>query len=73
MALLSVCYSFKTYNTAAPNGTDQQQFATVTPEGVISSKLPDGVTNNMACVGKEPIVRIMLCDTVTIIFLTSAI
>lgn len=54
----------KTYNTAAPNGTDQQQFATVTPEGVISSKLPDGVTNNMACVGKEPIVRIMLCDTV---------
>lgn len=54
----------KTYNTAASNGTDQQQFATVTPEGVISSKLPDGVTNNMACVGKEPIVRIMLCDTV---------
>lgn len=54
----------KTYNTAAPNGTDQQKFATVTPEGVISSKLPDGVTNNMACVGKEPIVRIMLCDTV---------
>ena len=54
----------KTYNTAAPNETDQQQFATVTPQGVISSKLPDGVTNNMACVGKEPIVRIMLCDTV---------
>ena len=54
----------KTYNTAAPNGTDQQTFATVTPQGVISSKLPDGVTNNMACVGKEPIVRIMLCDTV---------
>lgn len=54
----------KTYNTAASNGTDQQKFATVTPEGVISSKLPDGVTNNMACVGKEPIVRIMLCDTV---------
>lgn len=54
----------KIYNTAAPNGTDQQKFATVTPEGVISSKLPDGVTNNMACVGKEPIVRIMLCDTV---------
>ncbi len=53
-----------TYNTAAPNGTNQQQFATVTPQGVISSKLPDGVTNNMACVGKEPIVRIMLCDTV---------
>lgn len=54
----------KTYNTDADNNTDQQQFATVTPEGVISSKLPDGVTNNMACVGKEPIVRIMLCDTV---------
>lgn len=46
------------------NNTDQQQFATVTPEGVVSSKLPNGVTNNMACVGKEPIVRIMLCDTV---------
>lgn len=54
----------KTYNTDAPNGTDQQQFAKVTPQGVISSKLPDGVTNNMACIGKEPIVRIMLCDTV---------
>lgn len=54
----------KTYNTNADNETDQQQFATVTPQGVISSKLPDGVTNNMACVGKEPIVRIMLCDTV---------
>ena len=54
MALLSVLlFLQKTYNTAAPNGTDQQQFATVTSEGVISSKLPDGVTNNMACVGKE--------------------
>lgn len=53
----------ETYNTAAPNETDQQQFATVTPEGVISSKLPDGVTNNMACVGKEPIVCVTLVDT----------
>ena len=53
----------ETYNTDAPNGTDQQQFATVTPEGVISSKLPDGVTNNMACVGKEPIVCVTLVDT----------
>ena len=39
------------------NNTDQQQFATVTPEGVVSSKLPNGVTNNMACVGKEPTQR----------------
>lgn len=53
----------ETYNTDAPNGTDQQTFATVTPEGVISSKLPDGVTNNMACVGKEPIVCVTLVDT----------
>ncbi len=51
------------YNTVT-NNTDQQQFASVTPEGVISSKLPNGTTNNRACVGKEPIVRIMLCDTV---------
>lgn len=51
------------YNTAAPNETNQQTFATVTPEGVISSKLPDGVTNNMACVGKEPIVCVTLVDT----------
>lgn len=52
------------YKKAADNATDQQQFATVTADGIISSKTPAGATSNLACVGKEPIIRVMLCDTV---------
>ena len=52
------------YKKAADNTTDQQQFASVTADGIISSKTPAGATNNLACVGKEPIIRVMLCDTV---------
>lgn len=44
--------------------TDQQQFASVNTKGYLSSKLPDGVTDNEAAVDKEPIVRVMLVDTV---------
>lgn len=44
--------------------TDQQQFAKVNAAGWLSSKLPDGVTNNEAAVDKEPIVRVMLVDVV---------
>ena len=56
------------YGAPNPNDVDhytnQQRFATVDPvTGIVSSKLPDGVTDNRACVGKEPIVRIMLVDT----------
>lgn len=52
------------YINAVDNNTDQQQFATVTPEGMISSKTPAGVTDNKAVVGKEPIVQIDLVDSV---------
>lgn len=52
------------YKKAADNTTDQQQFASVTADGIISSKTPAGNTSNLASVGKEPIVRVMLCDTV---------
>ena len=45
-----------------PNGTDQQTFASVTKEGIITSKTPEGLTNNEAVVGKEPIVRVTLKD-----------
>lgn len=51
-----------TYKNAADNNTDQQKFAVVTPEGIISSKTPAGVTDNQAVVGKEPIVRVELWD-----------
>lgn len=45
--------------------TDQQTFAVVDPvTGIVTSKLPNGVTDNKACVGKEPIIRIELVDTV---------
>lgn len=54
----------KPYTTAADHNTDQQKFAKITPDGVISSNLPDGTTDNRAAIGKEPIVRVMLCDTV---------
>lgn len=52
------------YKQDVPNSTNQQEFATVTPEGIISSCTPAGVTDNAAVVGKEPIVRVMMVDTV---------
>ena len=54
----------KEYKNDVDHSTDQQQFAVIDPvTGVISSKLPNGVVENKACVGKEPIIRIMLWDT----------
>lgn len=52
-----------TYNTGAENGTDQQKFIAINGS-VVSSKTLDGATNNKAVVGKEPIVRVTLYDTV---------
>ena len=57
------------YGAPRPNDVDhytnQQKFAKVDPvKGIISSVLPDGVTDNRAFVGKELIIRIMLVDTV---------
>lgn len=52
------------YINSTVSNTDQQQFASVNAKGHLSSKLPDGVTDNEASVDKEPIVRIMLVDTV---------
>ncbi len=52
------------YKMDVDHSTDQQRFAQIDPiTGILSSKLPNGVTNNRACVGKEPIVRVMLIDT----------
>ena len=45
------------------NYTDQQKFAKI--EGsMISATLPSGTFGNRAVIGKEPIVRVMLVDTV---------
>ena len=52
------------YRKDVPNSTNQQEFATVTPDGIISSRTPAGLTDNAAVVGKEPIVRVMMVDTV---------
>ena len=53
----------KEYKMDVDHSTDQQQFAKIDPvTGVVSSKLPLGRTDNRACVGKEPIIRIMLID-----------
>jgi hypothetical protein len=52
------------YKKDVDNLTDQQTFASVTRDGVITSKTPAGVTNNEAVVGKEPIIRIDMVDTV---------
>lgn len=51
-------------NISGENGTDQQVFAKL-DGSIISSKLPNGVTNNKAAVGKTPIVRVELVDTNT--------
>lgn len=52
------------YHNNAPHNSNQQEFAKVTPDGIISSCIPGGVTDNKACIGKEPIVRVELIDTV---------
>ena len=47
------------------NDTDQQKFASVAnTDGVwtLTSKLPDGTTNNQAAIDKTPIVRVELVD-----------
>ena len=61
-------YSIKsgkyTNGTEQYHETDQQQFAVITSDGIITSKTPAGVTDNKAVIGKEPIVRIEMVDTV---------
>ena len=53
------------YDEAADHKTNQQTFVVVDPiKGIVTSKLPDGTVDNKACVGKEPIIRIELVDTV---------
>ena len=53
------------YNTGAVDGTNQQEYATIDAvTGILRSKMPNGCTDENACVGKEPIIRIMLTDTV---------
>ncbi len=55
----------KEYKQDVDHSTDQQQFAKIDAvTGIVESKLPLGRTDNRACVGKEPIIRIMLIDTV---------
>ena len=47
------------------NDTDQQKFASVAnTDGAwtLTSKLPDGTTNNQAAIDKTPIVRVELVD-----------
>ena len=58
-------YSIPTrvYNIGANHDTDQQQFASITVDGIISAKTPAGVTDNKAVIGKEPVVKIQMVDT----------
>lgn len=51
------------YTTGAENGTDQQKFIAINGS-VVSSKLPNGSTNNKAAVDKQPIIRVTLYDKV---------
>lgn len=46
------------------NNTNQQEFASVSQEGILTSKLPNGIADNEAAVDKEPIIRVMLVDKV---------
>ena len=51
--------------TLGDNKTDQQQFATISnTDGAwtMTSKLPDGTTNNQAAIDKTPVVRVELVD-----------
>ena len=61
-------YSIKsgsyTNGTEPLHETNQQDFATITTDGIITSKTPAGVTDNKAVIGKEPIVKIEMVDTV---------
>lgn len=43
------------------NKSDQQQFATIAGS-TMTSKLPDGTTNNQAAIDKTPVVRVELVD-----------
>lgn len=43
------------------NDSDQQQFATIAGS-TMTSKLPDGTTNNQAAIDKTPVVRVELVD-----------
>ena len=52
------------YTNDVDHSTNQQEFAVVTPNGIVSSKTPAGVTDNRAVVGKEPIIRVQMIDTV---------
>jgi hypothetical protein len=59
-------YEYKSQNY---NFTDQQQFAVLSennPHNIIRAKLPQDqeIFGNRAVIGKEPIVRVMLVDTV---------
>ena len=47
--------------TIGDNKTDQQQFATIAGS-TMTSKLPDGTTNNQAAIDKTPVVRVELVD-----------
>ncbi len=52
------------YTQDVDHKTNQQEFAVVTQNGIVSSKTPAGVTDNKAVVGKEPIIRVQMVDTV---------
>ncbi len=52
------------YTTDVQNQTNQQEFAAIKNNSILYSKTPAGITDNKAVIGKEPIIRIMLCDTV---------
>ena len=52
------------YNNEVDNNTNQQEFAKVTANGILTSKTPEGAEYNAAVVGKEPIIRIDLVDVV---------
>ncbi|MBR6639544.1 MAG: hypothetical protein IKL35_04185 [Muribaculaceae bacterium] len=49
---------------AEENNTDQQQFVALENGQFVYSKLPNGYTDNKACIGKEPIIRVSLVDVV---------
>ena len=59
----------KEYKMDVDHSTDQQKFAVINrTTGILSSAVPQlngsSVVDNRACVGKEPIIRIELIDTV---------
>ena len=60
--------TYATPDVINQNATNQQDFIKFTDEGdgqhIIKAKLPQGRTDNRAAIGKEPIIRVMLVDTV---------